>query len=248
MKLLSSPCSPPFSSHPSPLFPTLLVVACAAPPCILPPQCHCVPGAAIPIFPQASSFDARCKEKRARSQISSSQCPAQRVPRDVSSFWARCWGPGGLALTMSLSSFHRELDARVRAITHRLKQSVEQDNSINCSGSQQRRARSTALPEPGEIIALPGASHGLPSWGDSAAAEKSVPQSIPRGEEAALSVRRAWFLHSLYSRDKAQKWASVASSLRVRIPSLYSTLMRPHLECCIQLRGSQHRKDTDLFK
>jgi len=29
---------------------------------------------------------------------------------------------------------------------------------------------------------------------------------------------------------------------------LYSTLMRPHLESCIQLWSPQHRKDTDLLE
>ena len=29
---------------------------------------------------------------------------------------------------------------------------------------------------------------------------------------------------------------------------LYSTLARPHLECCIQLWGPQHRKDMDLLE
>lgn len=28
----------------------------------------------------------------------------------------------------------------------------------------------------------------------------------------------------------------------------YSTFLRPHLQCCIQLWGSQHRKDIDLLK
>lgn len=29
---------------------------------------------------------------------------------------------------------------------------------------------------------------------------------------------------------------------------LHSTFLRPHLHCCIQLWGSQHRKDIDLLK
>lgn len=29
---------------------------------------------------------------------------------------------------------------------------------------------------------------------------------------------------------------------------VFSALVRPHLECCIQLRGPEHRKDTDLLE
>ncbi|KAJ7406811.1 hypothetical protein WISP_121822 [Willisornis vidua] len=41
---------------------------------------------------------------------------------------------------------------------------------------------------------------------------------------------------------------SLASRSREEILPLYSTLMRPHLECYIQLWGPQHRKDTDLME
>ncbi|KAJ7418121.1 hypothetical protein WISP_60883 [Willisornis vidua] len=42
--------------------------------------------------------------------------------------------------------------------------------------------------------------------------------------------------------------SSVSSRLRERILPLCSALVRPHLECCIQLWGAQHRKDIDLLE
>ncbi|KFQ90056.1 hypothetical protein N337_03399, partial [Phoenicopterus ruber ruber] len=42
--------------------------------------------------------------------------------------------------------------------------------------------------------------------------------------------------------------SSMTSRLREVILSLYSALVRPHLESCVQLLGHQHKKDTDLLE
>ena len=42
--------------------------------------------------------------------------------------------------------------------------------------------------------------------------------------------------------------SSMASRSRAAILPLYSALLRPHLESCIQLWSVQHKKDVDLLE
>ena len=59
--------------------------------------------------------------------------------------------------------------------------------------------------------------------------------------QCALAVQRANHVLGCIKR-------SVAGRSRVVMLPLCSALVRPHLECCVQLWGPQHKKDMDLLK
>ena len=58
--------------------------------------------------------------------------------------------------------------------------------------------------------------------------------------QCALAAQKA-------SRTLGSIKSSVASRAREGIPPLYSALVRPHLESCVQLWSPQHRKDMDVL-
>ncbi|PKU43021.1 hypothetical protein llap_6679 [Limosa lapponica baueri] len=66
-------------------------------------------------------------------------------------------------------------------------------------------------------------------------------KKLNMSQQCALAAREANCILSCIKRSAANR------SREVIFP-LYSALMRPHLEYCVQLWGLQHKKDRDLLK
>ncbi|KAJ7395023.1 hypothetical protein BTVI_158993 [Pitangus sulphuratus] len=68
-----------------------------------------------------------------------------------------------------------------------------------------------------------------------------VDKKLDRSQQCARTAQKANHILCYIT-------SSVGSRSREVILSLYSTLLRPHLQCCVELWGPQHRKGMDLLE